>query len=129
MATRYASPDPRRRFHSIVMSVLLLGVLTDQASKSWASLRAAEPRILVPGYLGAYAVPNAGSLLGLGRDRARTSTAFALLGIACVTLLVRVVYADPGRWRGADCLAGPCCSPASTGTRPIASLWATSGTS
>src|SRR3954469_7853507 len=106
MATCDASPASRGRFLHIVIPVLLMGVLTDQASKSWASLRAAEPRILVPGYLAAYSVPNAGSILGLGRDQARTSTVFALLGIACATLLVRIAYADRGRWRGADCLAG-----------------------
>ncbi len=62
--------------------------------------------MLVPGYLAAYAVPNPETLLGLGSDQARTSAVFALLGIACATLLVRIAYADRGRWRGADCLAG-----------------------
>jgi len=106
MATCAASPATRQRFLGIVLPVLLLGVLTDQASKSWASLRAAEPRILVPGYLAAYSVPNAGSLLGLGRDHAQTSTVFALLGIACAILLVRIAYADRDGWRRADWLAG-----------------------
>ena len=106
MATCDTSPATRERFLYIVIPVLLMGVLTDQASKSWASLRAAEPRILVTGYLAAYSVPNTGSVLGLGRDRARTSTVLALLGIACAGLLARIAYADRGRWRGADCLAG-----------------------
>ena len=34
-----------------VAPVLLVGVLADQTSKSWAFLRAVEPRMLVPGYL------------------------------------------------------------------------------
>jgi lipoprotein signal peptidase len=87
------------------MPVLVLGLLADQATKSWASVRAAEPRLLVPGYLGAYAVPNAGSFLGVGRERALTSTVSALLGLACAALLVRIAYTDRGRWRGADYLA------------------------
>jgi lipoprotein signal peptidase len=106
MATSDPSPAPRKRFLCIVIPVLLMGVLTDQASKSWASLQAAEPRMLVPGYLAAYSVSNAGSILGLGRDQDRTSKVFALLGIACATLLIRIAYADRGRWRGTDCLAG-----------------------
>jgi lipoprotein signal peptidase len=89
-----------------VIPVLFLGVLTDQASKTWASQRPAEPRILVPGYLAAYSVPNGGSILGLGSDQAQTSRVFAFLGIACATLLVRIAYVDRTRWRGADFLAG-----------------------
>jgi lipoprotein signal peptidase len=106
MATYDASRALRSRFLSIMIPVLLMGILTDQASKSWASLRAAEPCILVPGYLAAYSVPNAGSILGLGRDQAWTSTIFALLGIACAILVVLIAYSDPARWRVADCLAG-----------------------
>jgi lipoprotein signal peptidase len=106
MATCDAISATRKRFLCIVIPVLVMGVVTDQASKSWASLRSTEPRILVPGYLAAYSVPNAGSILGLGRDQARTSRLFALLGIACATLLVRIAYADRRRWRGADFLAG-----------------------
>jgi signal peptidase II len=105
MAICNASPAMRQRWLYLGIPVLVMGILADQASKSWASLRAAEPRLLVPGYLGAYAVPNAGSLLGFGRDQARTGTIFALLGIACAILLVRIAYGDRGRWRGADCLA------------------------
>jgi signal peptidase II len=106
MATGAANPPARNRLLRIVAPVLLTGVLADQASKSWASLRAAEPRVLVPGYLAAYAVPNAGAVLGLGRDQARTNPAFALLGLACAGLLARLAYSDHGRWRGADWLAG-----------------------
>jgi lipoprotein signal peptidase len=106
MATRDTSPAPRERFLYLVLPVLLMGILTDQASKSWASFGAAEPRILVPGYLAAYSVPNAGCVLGFGREQARTSTVLALLGFACASLLIRIAYADRGRWRGADCLAG-----------------------
>jgi lipoprotein signal peptidase len=83
-----------------------MGVLTDQASKSWASLRAAKPRILVPGYVAAYSVANAGCILGFGRDQPQTNTVVALLGIACATLLVRLAYAVWERLRSADCLAG-----------------------
>jgi signal peptidase II len=90
----------------IMIPVLFMGIVTDQASKSWAFLRPAEPRILVPGYLFAYCVENSGSLLGLGGDRARTSVVFALLGIACAILLVRIAYRDRRTWRGADFLAG-----------------------
>jgi lipoprotein signal peptidase len=106
MATCPASRAHRERLLYIVIPVLLMGLLADQASKSWASRRAVEPRILVPGYLAAYSVPNAGGILGLGRDGSRTATISALLGIACATLLVRIAYSDRGRWRAADCLAG-----------------------
>src|SRR5262249_60367406 len=105
MAIRDARPTFRGRFLFIVIPVLLMGLLADQASKSWASLRAAEPCILVPGYLAAYSVPNAGCMLGLGGDRAETNTAFAVLGIACAILLVRIAYVDRRWWRGPDCLA------------------------
>ena len=43
MATRNAIPNHNKRFLSIVMPVLLLGVLTDQTSKSWADLRRPRP--------------------------------------------------------------------------------------
>jgi lipoprotein signal peptidase len=94
------------RFLYLVTPVLLMGVLTDQASKSWASLRAAEPCILVPGYIAAYSVPNAGGVLGFGDDQARANTVFALLSIACATLLVRIAYAVWWQLRATDCLAG-----------------------
>jgi lipoprotein signal peptidase len=106
MATCDASLSCRMRFLYIVIPVLLMGLLTDQASKSWASLRAAEPRILLPGYLAAYSVRNAGSLLGFGGDQARTNTVFALLSVACATLLVRIAYAVRSQLREADFLAG-----------------------
>src|SRR3954471_3159467 len=104
MAIRDASTAPRGRFLCIVVPVLLIGVGAEQATKSWASLRAAQPRILVPGYLAAYAVPNPGSLLGLGRGRPTTNTACALAGLACAALLMRIAHADRGRSRGADSL-------------------------
>jgi lipoprotein signal peptidase len=106
MTTRDTSPAPRERFLYIVIAVLVIGILTDQASKSWASLRAAEPRMLVPGYLAAYSVPNAGGLLGLGGAQAGINTVFALLGIACATLLVWIACAVWGQLRGAHGLAG-----------------------
>jgi lipoprotein signal peptidase len=90
----------------MVMPVLLMGVLTDQASKSWASVHAGVPRWLVPGYLAAYSVPNPGSLLGFGGEQARTNTVIALLSIACAILFVRIAYVDRRRWRGGDYLAG-----------------------
>jgi lipoprotein signal peptidase len=106
MATCDASRAARKSSLHIVIPVLVLGLLTDQASKSWASHGAVEPRFLVPGYVAAYSVENAGSILGLGREEAATSTVFAFLGIACASLLVRIAYTDRGRWRWADCLAG-----------------------
>jgi len=106
MATYDASPATRTYFLYIVVPVLLMGILADQASKSWASLRAAEPRVLVPGYIAAYSVPNAGIIMGFGRDQARTSPVFALLGIACAALLARIAYAERDRWRVTDNLAG-----------------------
>jgi len=105
MATTNATPTCRKYFLSIVTPVLLMGFLTDQASKSWASFQAVEPRILVPGYLAAYSVPNAGMILGHGRDQAHTSSVFAFLGIACACLIGRKAFADPGRWPSANCLA------------------------
>ncbi len=106
MAPIDASHATRARFLYIVVPVLFMGIVADQASKSWASIGAAEPRVLVPGYLVAYSVPNAGALLGLGFDQARTSRVFALLGVVCGTLLARILYAERGPWRAADCLAG-----------------------
>ena len=105
MATRDASPATRNRLLWIVAPVLLLGVGADQASKAWATHHAPQPRILVPGYLAAYAVPNPGIMFGLGRDRALTGAAVALLGVICTLLLVRVARADRGRSPGADYLA------------------------
>jgi signal peptidase II len=106
MATCDASAATRKRFFKIMIPALAVGILTDQASKSWAFLRPAEPRILVPGYLFAYSVENSGSFLGLGGDQARTSVVFGVLGIACGTLLVRIAYKDRRTWRETDFLAG-----------------------
>ncbi len=103
MANRDASHAIRDRFLFIVLPVLLSGVLADQTSKSWACLRAVEPRILVPGYLAAYSVPNAGIILGLCSDQRQISEVFSLLGIALASLLACVTYAQ--RYRGAECLA------------------------
>src|SRR5262245_50759036 len=99
METSDSSPATRTLCLFVVIPVLLMGILTDQASKSWASLRAAEPRILVPGYLAVYPVPNAGCIFGFGGAEARTSTVCALLAIACATLLVRIAIAVRGQLR------------------------------
>jgi lipoprotein signal peptidase len=88
-----------------MVPVLLFGVLADQASKTWASARAVEPRVLVPGYLVAYSVPNAGMILGHGKDHPLASTIFALIGVALAARLVKIVHADRWRWRGSDWLA------------------------
>jgi signal peptidase II len=101
-----ASSGARKRFLLVGLPVLLFGVLIDQTSKSWASLRPEEPRILVPGYLFAFSVENAGSFLGVGEDQARTSVISSLLAIACASLLVRIAYKDRGTWREADFVAG-----------------------
>jgi lipoprotein signal peptidase len=92
------------RLLSIVGPVLLMGVVADQASKSWATCHAHRPRILVPGYIAACAVPNPGIMLGLGRDRALTGAAVALVGVVCTLLPVRIAHADRGRSPGADYL-------------------------
>jgi signal peptidase II len=105
MATDLMSPDPRKHFFGIMVPVLVIGVLADQASKSWASLQAIEPHLLVPGYLAAYLVPNPGAILGFGGDRAWSSTALVLLGAACTVLLAGLSRRDRVPWRGADCLA------------------------
>jgi signal peptidase II len=101
MATRDASPVTRNRLLCVVAPVLLMGVLADQASKSWADHHAARPRMLVPGYLAAYSVPNPGIMLGLGRDRALTGAAVALVGVVCTLLLLWIAHADRGRSPGA----------------------------
>jgi lipoprotein signal peptidase len=106
MATTVASLANRNQFLFIVAPVLLIGLVADQTSKSWASLRAVEPQILVPGYLAAYSVPNAGIILGLGRDQAPTSLVVAFLGVVCAGLIARVALADRERWPAANCLAG-----------------------
>jgi signal peptidase II len=105
MATTDPNHATRNYFLYIVAPVLLIGFLTDQTSKTWASLQAVEPRILVPGYFAAYSVPNAGMILGLGCDQAQTSSVFAFLGIACASLIARITFSDLGRWPGANCLS------------------------
>lgn len=104
MASSLASPAGRNWFLAIAVSILSAGFLADQASKSWASLQAEQPRVLVPGYLVAYAVPNPGSLMGVGGDQSGTNPAVALLGIAIAGLLAVIAYL--GRWRGAEAMAG-----------------------
>lgn len=98
-------PADRTRPFLAAGALLAAGLLADQASKAWAATHAAEPRLLVPGYLGAYAVRNAGATLGLGGDRGATGPLLGLLGVACAALLARLAYADRRRWRRADCLA------------------------
>jgi signal peptidase II len=88
------------------MPVLIMGLLTDQASKSWASYQAAEPIVLVTGYLAACSVPNAGGILGYGGDYASTRFVLALLGIASAMVLVQFACADRWRWQGPEFLAG-----------------------
>lgn len=104
MATSDESPLTGKRSTYLVIAVLLIGVVGDQASKSWATLRAEEPRVLVPGYVVACAIPNTGMILGVGGDQAMTGRVFGLLGVACAALVVRVAL--KGRWKGADWLAG-----------------------
>ena len=106
MATIETSPATRNRFLYVIAPLLLMGLAADQSSKSWASSRAAEPRILVPGYLAAYSVQNAGATLGVNGDQAWTSTVFAMFGIVCASIVGLVAYRDRTTWRRADCLAG-----------------------
>jgi signal peptidase II len=89
-----------------MVPVLLMGVLADQATKFWATVQAVEPHFLVPGYVIAYSVPNAGATFGVGNDRAWTSMAAALAGIGCAAWLTRLVLRDWQRWGCSDCLAG-----------------------
>ena len=105
MANFDESSGARKRLLHVAIHLLVIGVLADQASKTWASHRAAEPRILVPGYVIAYSVPNAGGLLGFCGDQAQTNMVVALCSIACAVLLVRFAYADRWRWRGAELMA------------------------
>ncbi len=103
MAICDASHAIRNRLLFVVLPVLLIGVLADQASKSWASRRAVEPRMLVPGYLAAYSVPNAGIILGLYSDQRQIGKVIALMGILLAILLAGSTCLE--RYRGADCLA------------------------
>jgi lipoprotein signal peptidase len=61
--------------------------------------------MVVPGYVAAYSVPNAGCILGLGGDQARTGKVLGLLGLAGAAVLLRIAYVDRRSWRGADFLA------------------------
>ena len=106
MATYPVSRGPHKQFFFLIVPVLVIGVLADQASKSWACFQAVEPRFLVPGYVIAYVVPNAGAFLGLCDDRAWANMAFVLLGIGCAGLLSRLSCTDRVPWQRADCLAG-----------------------
>jgi lipoprotein signal peptidase len=89
-----------------MVPVLLVGVLADQATKFWATVQAIEPRFLIPGYVIAYSVPNAGATLGVGNDRTWTSMVVAFAGIVCAAWLTRLVLRDWQRWGWSDCLAG-----------------------
>ncbi len=53
----------------------------------------------------AYAVSNAGTVLGHGREYEMTSTAFVLFALVVVARLAWVAYADRARWRTGDRLA------------------------
>jgi lipoprotein signal peptidase len=106
MTTIETSPATRNRLLYVIAPVLWTGVAADQVSKSWASSAATEPHVLVSGYLGAYAVQNAGAILGFSRDQAWTSTVFAVLGIASAGMLGLAACRDRQTWRMADCLAG-----------------------
>jgi lipoprotein signal peptidase len=105
MITYHASPVTGKRVRTLANAVLLSGVLADQASKSWASLWAAEPRFLLPGYLAAYSVANAGGPFNLADDRPQTCMVLAWLSIACAALLVRIACVDREGWQGAKGLA------------------------
>jgi lipoprotein signal peptidase len=105
MATHDAGPTTYNRFLIIMVPVLLMGVLADQATKFWATVRAVEPHILVPGYVVAYSVPNNGTILGVGHDRAWTSMVTALAGVVCAAWLTRLALRDWQRWGRPDCLA------------------------
>ena len=117
------------KWFRLMMPVLLIGVAADQASKSWASLQAVEPRVLVPGYVAAYSVPNAGILLGVGNDQAQTSTVIALVGITYAGLVARFGYVYRRRLRGADWLAGALLLAGIFGNTIDRLAWAMSGTS
>lgn len=102
MATR---PSLSARAAGLLLLMLLAGVLADQASKIWASSGAVEPRFLVPGYVIAYAVPNAGMISGLGRSHSLTGTVFGVLGLASIGALARFAWRERGHWQGAERLA------------------------
>jgi lipoprotein signal peptidase len=106
MATHDSGSTTFNRFLFVMVPVLFTGILADQASKLWASVGAVDPHILVPGYVIAYSVPNAGATLGLGNDQASTSAITGLIGIICAAWLTRLAFRDWERWTSADCLAG-----------------------
>jgi signal peptidase II len=105
MASCDATPVSRERFITVAMCVIFMGVLADQVSKHWACIHAAEPRTLVPGYVVAYAVENAGCILGFGGEGAGTNSIVILLSIAVAVLMGRIACQDRRWWRGPDCLA------------------------
>jgi signal peptidase II len=98
-------PTRRERLIHLVIPVLVIGILADQASKSWASNHAAEPRMLVPGYLAAYSVENSGCFLGLGGSQAGMNAIIMLTSTAVLGLLMWIAHVDRRWWRGPDCLA------------------------
>jgi lipoprotein signal peptidase len=106
MAIPCADPAYRGRVLFILVPVLLIGLLADQRSKAWASSLPIAPRVLVPGYVIAYPMQNAGMILGDGRSHALNSTILALFGIALGARMVQMIYADRRRWRTGDWLAG-----------------------
>jgi lipoprotein signal peptidase len=106
MATHDPGSPTFNRSLFIMAPVLFMGVLADQASKFWATISAVDPHFLVPGYVIAYSVPNAGATLGLGRDQAWTSAIAALVGIVCAVWMTRLAFRDWERWGWTDCLAG-----------------------
>jgi signal peptidase II len=105
MTTIDSTLAPSKRFLYFAAPVILMGVLADQSSKSWASVGAVEPRFLIPGYVVAYSVQNAGATLGLGSEQGGTSGIFAVLGIACGIVLARITYLDRNCWKVGDFLA------------------------
>jgi signal peptidase II len=106
MTTHDPASTTFNRFVFVLAPVLFMGVVVDQATKYWATVGAVDPHILVPGYVIAYATPNAGATLGLGHDQAWTSSVAALIGIVCAVWMTRLAVRDWKRWGWLDCLAG-----------------------
>jgi lipoprotein signal peptidase len=106
MATHDEGSTTFNRFLFIMAPVLFTGILADQASKLWATTSAVDPHILVPGYVIAFSVPNAGATLGLGHDQAWTSAIAAFVGIICSLWMARLAVRDWERWGWLDCVAG-----------------------
>jgi lipoprotein signal peptidase len=106
MAIPCADPAYRGRILFILMPVLLIGLLADLGSKAWSSSLPIAPHVLVPGYVIAYPMQNAGMILGDGRSHALSSTVLAIFGIALGARMIRIIHADRRRWGTADWLAG-----------------------